>query len=103
MWRLLIRIIRGSRGARSWDATVTAPIELADVLMHDRIYQHAARELHLRQDKAQGEAEQARREAREREQQEAAEREQRWREMTDDERRAIADAPNVTLMRRRAR
>lgn len=103
MWRMIMRIIRGRRGARSWDATVTAPIELADVLMHDRIYQNAARDLQLRQDKAQNEAEQARREAREREQQEADERERRWRKMTDDERRAIAEAPNVTPMRRRAR
>lgn len=103
MWRLLMRLIRGKRGARTWDATVTPPIELAQVLMHDRIYQHAARELQLRREKAQREVEQARCEAVELERQEADERERRWREMTERERRAIVEAPNVTSMRRRAR
>lgn len=99
-WRYLVRAFRGRQAARAWDATVTAPVELAKVLFHDAAYTKVRRELEIRRMEV-TERHRIETEAAEREWQE--ERERRWREMTTEERQEGARVLEVKAWKRKAK
>lgn len=80
---------------------MTAPVELARVLVHDAGYRHAKRELELRRGEAQEEAKEARRGAEERMKIEEEESQRRWAELcSDDMPKGLADVLVVDSWRK---